>query len=107
MVLVAPSAFADEALRLPVPPEPPTTVAACNQLYAEYRVLIDDLRDQAEACNASRAEYIQERYGHFSGEGECARRIIGRCKSLVELCSAVRGTGLAALEQCQKAIKSE
>lgn len=98
---------AGEALRLPIPPEPPTTVAACNGLYAEYRVLIDGLRDQAEDCNASRAQYIQERYGHHAGEGECARRTIGRCKALVEQCSAVRAIGLEALDRCHRAMDRE
>ncbi len=107
ILLVATPAMASETVLLPMDPTPPTSTATCNALYAEYRVLIDGLRDQAEACNSSRAQYIQERYGHQAGEGECARRIIGRCKSLVDQCSAVRAIGIAALDRCHKTLGPE
>jgi hypothetical protein len=107
ILLSAPPALAGETVALPRDPSPPTSNATCNALYADYRVLIDGLRGEAETCNSSRAIYIQERYGHEAGEGECARRTIGPCRSLVEQCTDVRTAALAALDRCHRALGPE
>lgn len=107
LILAAGTAMADDRHVLPVDPTPPTSVVICNALYAEYRRLIDGLRAEADACNGQRAQYVQERYGHLAGEGECARRIVEPCRPLVDQCTNVRAASLAALDRCHAAMSRD
>jgi hypothetical protein len=74
-------------------------------LHAEYRSLIERARDQAEACHASQPVYVQERYGHHHGEGECARRIVSKCLPYVETCTALSQAAMPALMRCRGALQ--
>ena len=103
--LLCVGALADE-LRLPDDPAAPSSQSDCAALYREYRAVIESLRARAEACNARRAQYVQERYGHHAGRGECARRTIAQCRGLVEDCTTASEAAAAALDRCHAAISA-
>ncbi len=95
----------EDALVLPPDPVAPASDRACLALYAQYRVLIDELMGRAEACNAARPKYVQKRYGHHLGEGECARYTILHCRPWVEQCTAASQAALPALERCRARVR--
>ncbi len=97
---------AEEGPALPPDPAAPRAIQTCVDLYADYRAIIDSLKARAEACNAKRAAYVQQRYGHHAGRGECARSTLSQCRPLVERCTEASEAAFAALERCRVAVRS-
>ena len=90
---------------LPADPASPAGMEECIALHGEYRVLIDGLAAAAEACHQGHDIYVQGRYSHHFGRGECRRSIVGRCAPLVEQCSTVAEAMETALDRCRKAVR--
>ncbi len=105
LTTIGPLAAAEEPA-LPPDPVAPSAIQTCVDLYADYRVVIDSLKARAEACNAERAAYVQQRYGHHAGRGECARRTLSQCRPLVERCTEASEAAFVALERCRAAVRS-
>jgi hypothetical protein len=97
---------AEEGPALPPDPAAPRAIQTCVDLYADYRAIIDSLKARAEACNAKRAAYVQQRYGHHAGRGECARSTLSQCRPLVEGCTEASEAAFAALERCRAEVRS-
>ena len=88
-----------------MPPDPvaPANDQVCLDLHAHYRTLIDRMSEQADACHAERPTYVQGRYGHDFGEGECARHVVEKCRVYVDRCTALAHADMPALKRCRAA----
>lgn len=89
-----------------IPPDPvaPSSDQECLDLHAQYRALIDQQSAQADACQAKRPVYVQGRYSHDFGEGECARHLIEKCRVYVDQCTALSRAMMPALKRCRAAL---
>ena len=89
-----------------MPPDPvaPMDDQVCLDLYARYRTLIDHLSEQADACHAERPTYVQGRYGHDFGAGECARHVVEKCRVYVDRCTVLAQAAMPAVRRCRAAL---
>lgn len=89
-----------------MPPDPvaPINDQVCLDLHARYRTLIDHLSEQTDTCHAERPAYVQGRYGHDFGEGECARHVVEKCRAYVDRCTVLAQAAMPALKRCRAAL---